>query len=175
MAWALVAVVVLPGTGHATEPAYHDPGLNTVAQVAIVCRDIETSAKRWAAFLDVPVPKITLTKPGSQTKMLYKGQPSNAQVKLAFFKSGQVQIELLEPVGGPSAWKDGLDANGESIHHLGFVVNDLDRSIKALAAMGYAPIHSGRYDGDDGSYVYMDSRKGLGVIVEVLHSDPPKK
>jgi catechol 2,3-dioxygenase-like lactoylglutathione lyase family enzyme len=175
MALALAAALVVPYIGSATEPAYHDPGLNAVAQVAIVCRDIEKSAARWAAFLGVPVPKVTVTKPGSQTKMLYKGQPSDARVKLAFFKAGQVQIELLEPVGGPSSWKDGLDANGEGFHHLGFVVNDLDRSVKALEAMGYPPLHSGRYDSDDGSYTYMDSRKDLGVIVELLHSDPPKK
>jgi hypothetical protein len=41
--------------------------------------------------------------------------------------------------------------------------------------MGCAPLHSGRYGSDDGSYAYMDSRKDLGVIVEVRHSGPPKK
>ena len=173
--WVLAALAVLPGTGHAREVTDRDPGLRTVVQVAIVCRDIEASATRWAAFFDVPVPKITLTRPGSQRGMLYKGRPSDARVKLAFFKAGQVQIELLEPVGGPSAWRDGLEQNGEGVHHIGFVVNDLDRSIGALKAMGYEPLHSGRYDGDDGSYVYMDSRKALGVIVELLHSDPPRK
>lgn len=175
MTWVVASALALPCIGSATEPAYHDPGLNTVVQVAIVCRDIEASARRWAALLGVPVPTIRLTKPGGQRAMLYKGRPSDAQVKLAFFKAGQVQIELLEPVGGPSAWKDGLEANGEGVHHLGFVVGDLDRSVDALKAMGYEPLHSGRYDGDDGSYVYVDSRKALGVIVELLHSDPPRK
>jgi hypothetical protein len=28
-----------------------DPGLKTIVQIAMVCRDIEVTAKRWAAFL----------------------------------------------------------------------------------------------------------------------------
>jgi catechol 2,3-dioxygenase-like lactoylglutathione lyase family enzyme len=175
MAWALTAAVALPCLGSATEPAYRDPGLSAVIQVAIVTRDIEASAKRWADFLGIPVPKVMETKPGHEVKMTYKGQPSDARVKLAFIKSGQVQIELLQPVGGPSSWKDGLDANGEGFHHLGFGVKDLNRSLAAIEAMGYPVLHRGRYDSDDGTYVYMDSRKGLGVMVELLHSDPPKK
>ena len=84
-------------------------------------------------------------------------------------------IELLEPVGAPSSWKDGLDENGEGFHHLGFQVEDLDRSVAALEAVGYPTLHRGRYDGDNGTYVYMDSKKDLGVMIEILHSDPPKE
>ena len=29
-----------------------------------------------------------------------------------------------------------------------------------------------RYDSDNGTYVYVDSRKALGVTLELLHSDP---
>jgi hypothetical protein len=32
-------------------------------------------------------------------------------------------------------------------------------------------IHRGRYDGDNGDYVYVDTKDQLGVTVELLHSD----
>jgi catechol 2,3-dioxygenase-like lactoylglutathione lyase family enzyme len=153
------------------EAADPDPGLGEIIQVAIVTADIEASARRWAAVLGEPVPEIRTTRPGHEVKMVYQGQPSNAQVKLTFFKKGPVTLELLEPVGAPSAWKDGLDAHGESFHHLGFAVKDVEKSIAALEELGYPVVHRGRYDSDDGSYVYVDSEKQLGLMIELLHSD----
>ena len=169
-----VAAASLMGIGvtDEAEAGDPDPGLGDIVQVAIVTADIETSAKRWAAILGEPVPEIRTTRPGHDVKMVYKGQPTDGQVKLTFFKKGPVVLELLEPVGGPSAWKDGLDAHGESFHHLGFAVKDVDESTAALEKMGYPVLHRGRYDSDDGTYVYLDSEKKLGLMVELLHSDP---
>ena len=51
----------------------------------------------------------------------------------------------------------------------------VDHSIAALEKLGYPVLHQGRYDSDDGTYVYMDSEKKLGLMVELLHSDPKKE
>ena len=32
-------------------------------------------------------------------------------------------------------------------------------------------LHRGRYDSQDGDYVYVDSKDKLGVTIELLHSD----
>ncbi len=64
---------------------YHDPGLQKVVQVAIVVKDIEASSKLWAELLDMPVPKITTTRPGPEVSEIYRGKPSEGQVKLTFF------------------------------------------------------------------------------------------
>lgn len=173
----VVLAISLLGVGLSdeAEAGDPDPGLGDIIQVAIVTADIEASAKRWAAILGEPVPEIRTTRPGHEVKMVYKGQPTDGQVKLTFFKKGPVVLELLEPVGGPSAWKDGLDAHGESFHHLGFAVKNVDESIDALAKLGYPVLHQGRYDSDDGTYVYLDSEKELGIMVELLHSDSEEK
>jgi len=178
MRLACVAVTIaLLGAGLCGEAAAADPdpGLGDIVQVAIVTADIEASAKRWAAILGEPVPEIRTTRPGHEVKMVYRGQPSDGQVKLTFFQKGPVVLELLEPVGGPSAWKDGLDEHGESVHHLGFAVKDVERSIDALGKLGYPVVHQGRYDSDDGTYVYLDTEKELGTMVELLHSDPEEE
>ena len=39
---------------------------------------------------------------------------------------------------------------------------------------GYAMIHKGRYDSDDGTYIYYDTEDDMGVVVELLHSDVKK-
>jgi catechol 2,3-dioxygenase-like lactoylglutathione lyase family enzyme len=165
---------LLPVLAGAQSPAYHDPGIKVVTQVAIVCRDIEATSKRWAGVLGVDPPKITTTKPGHEVKVLFRGRPSEGQAKLAFIRLGQVTLELIQPVGPDTSWKQFLDANGEGVQHIAFQVSDLDKSVKAFGESGLPVLHQGRYDDDSGAYVYVDSAKALGVTLELLHSEPKK-
>jgi methylmalonyl-CoA/ethylmalonyl-CoA epimerase len=125
--------------------------------------------------LGVEAPKIVTTRPGREVAIKYRGLPSNAQVKMAFFKTGQATLELLEPMGQGSAWQEVLDRQGESVHHIAFKVVDLEKSIQAMKDLGMAEMQRGRYDSDNGTYVYFDSKGMLGVDLELLHSDPPAK
>lgn len=168
----LGAALLLPAQ---QPPAPLDPGLQTIVQVAIVTRDIETSAKRWAAILGMPVPPISTTRPGHVVRVFYQGRPSSGQAKLTFFKLGQVVLELIEPLGKDTSWRQYLDERGEGVQHLGFQVVNLGQAIANAEKSGMPVLHRGRYDKDNGDYVYIDSQKALGVTLEFLHSDPPRK
>jgi hypothetical protein len=72
-------------TGQELNTMQRDPGLKAIVQIAVVCRDIEVTAGRWAAFLGVEVPAISVTGTGNECGMVYQGKPSNARCKLAFF------------------------------------------------------------------------------------------
>ncbi len=170
----LAAVMTLPSSFFSSDARYQDPGLKKVIQVAIVVRDIEASSRRWADLLGMPVPSIRTTRPGHEVKMIYRGKPSEGQAKLAFFNLGQVVLELIQPVGGGTSWKEYLDVRGEGVQHLGFQVSDPDKASKSLEDAGLPVVHSGRYDSDDGTYIYHDSLKALGVMIELLHSDVRK-
>lgn len=164
------------GQGKTSEGnTYHDPGLKKVVQVALVVRDIEASSKRWAELLGMPVPEIRTTRPGHEVKEIYRGKPSEGQVKLTFFNLGQVVIELLQPISDGTSWKEYLDKKGEGVQHLGFQVQDLEKTKGALEKAGYPVLHQGRYDSDDGTYVYHETLDELGVVIELLHSDKTSK
>jgi len=168
------ALAILPAIAPPQGPTYHDPGMKVVTQVAIVCRDIESTSKRWAVVLGVDPPQIHTTKPGHAAKLVYRGHPSDGQAKLAFIQLGQVTLELIQPVGGDTAWKEFLDTHGEGVHHIAFQVADPGRTIKASRDAGTPVVHQGRYDDDSGAYVYIDSAEALGVTLELLHSDAKK-
>lgn len=178
--FAMVSVItfslfVSGSTGSATaQEKYHDPGLKKVVQIAIVVRDIDATSRRWAEVLGMPVPEIRTTRPGHEVRMIYRGKPSEGQAKLTFFNLGQVVLELIQPVGEGTSWKEILDKRGEGVHHLGFQVVDPDKTSQSLEGEGYPVIHKGRYDSDDGTYIYFDSQKALGVLIEALHSDSKK-
>jgi methylmalonyl-CoA/ethylmalonyl-CoA epimerase len=169
---AFISVLTLNAQKSGTSDiSYHDPGLKKVVQVALVVRDIEASSKLWAELLGMPVPEIRTTRPGHEVKEIYRGKPSEGQVKLTFFNLGQVVIELLQPISEGTSWKEFLDTKGEGVQHLGFQVVDPEKTSKELEREGYPIIHQGRYDSDDGTYIYHETLDALGVVIELLHSD----
>jgi len=141
-------------------------GSTTIAQIAIVVRNIEEASKRYADVLGLPVPDVIVTRPGLEVHQTYKGEPSDAQARLAFFNLGQVQLELIEPLGGASTWQEALDRNGESVHHIAFWVEGMQRSVDFLKTQGMPMIQRG--DMGEGQYAYFDSEHQLGVTLELL-------
>jgi catechol 2,3-dioxygenase-like lactoylglutathione lyase family enzyme len=141
-------------------------GSTTLAQVAIVVHHIEESAKRYADILGLPVPEPITTAPGLEANQTYRGAPSNARAKLAFFNVGQVQIELIEPLGGPSTWQEALDKRGECVHHIAFWVEGMQKSVDFLKSRGIPMVQRG--DMGEGQYAYFDAESQLGLTLELL-------
>jgi hypothetical protein len=82
---------------------------------------------------------------------------------------GQVDIELIEPVDGPSTWRDQLDAGGDSLHHIAFVVDGMADRLAYLAGNEIPLVQRGEYTG--GRYAYVDATKQLGTVLELLEND----
>src|SRR5512136_2938191 len=122
-------------------------GTTTVTQVAIIVRDIEAKARAWAHILGLPVPAVIVTDPVEVAQTEYHGQPSPARAKLAFFQLGQVSLELIEPIGGPSTWQEHLDAHGESLHHIAFNIQGMQGKLADLDANGVPLVQRGEYKG----------------------------
>lgn len=144
-------------------------GSTTVVQVAIVVRDIEAKARAWAEILGVPVPDVRLTDPAATSHAEYRGQPTPARAKLAFFNLGQVSLELIEPVDGPSTWRDQLDKHGESLHHIAFRIKGMKERVAYLEGKGIPLVQRGEYKG--GRYAYLDGIAQLGAVLELLEND----
>ncbi|MGE5528523.1 MAG: VOC family protein [Patescibacteria group bacterium] len=144
------------------------PGGNTVRQIGLIVRDIERSARVYADLFGVAVPPITVTDPPAFSHAEYMGKPTEARAKLAFFQLGQVSLELIEPIGGPSTWRDFLESKGEGLHHVAFEVQGMDGVLADMAARGYPLIQRGDYTG--GRYAYLDTQDALGAILELLEN-----
>jgi catechol 2,3-dioxygenase-like lactoylglutathione lyase family enzyme len=139
-----------------------------VTQIGIIVRDIEESAERYSRLFGVPIPPVIITDGYEKARTSFEGQPSYARAKLAFFKLGQVSLELIEPIGEPSTWKKHLDEKGESVHHIAFQVKGTPQVAAALADEGIPVQQQGYYTG--GMYTYVDSADKLGVCLELLEN-----
>jgi len=139
-----------------------------ITQVGIVVGDIERAAQTYADLFGVPVSQVRITEPPAKGRWEYRGLPCRGRAKLAFFKSGSLSIELVEPVGGPTTWREFLEEHGQGVHHVAIHVEGIQKVLGALAQRGIHAIQSGDYKG--GRYAYVDARESIGLIIELLET-----
>jgi len=145
-------------------------GTDVVTQVAFLVNDIEKTAQDYADFLGVEKPMIKITGDQKTAGTRYKGEPTDARAKLAFFHVGpQLDIELIEPDKEPSTWREELDAHGEGFHHIAFVIKDMEDKKKKMQEAGFPLIQAGEYK--NGRNAYMDTKEKLKIIIELLEND----
>jgi methylmalonyl-CoA/ethylmalonyl-CoA epimerase len=145
-------------------------GTDVVAQIGFLVHDIEKSARVFADFLGQEVPPIQVTDEQEKAQTKYKGKPSAARAKLAFFHVGPtIDLELIEPSKEHSTWRDDLDRKGEGVHHIAFVIKGMKDKIARLEASGMTLLQTGEYTG--GRYAYLDATRDLKVVLELLEND----
>ncbi len=145
-------------------------GTHVVTQVGLLVHDIEKTAQVYADFLGVARPPIRVTDALDKSQAKYRGNPTPARAKLAFFDVGPgLQIELIQPDEKPSTWREDLDRKGEGVHHIAFVVKGMKEKLSDLSKEGMPLVQSGEYTG--GRYAYVDANKDLKVLIELLEND----
>jgi methylmalonyl-CoA/ethylmalonyl-CoA epimerase len=144
-------------------------GTQVIAQIGLLVHDIDKTSQAYADFLGVEKPQWFLTDAFDAAQTEFKGRPSEARAKLAFFDLGALQLELIEPDFHPSIWRESLDENGEGPHHIAFVIDGMKEKINVMERNQMPLLQKGEYTG--GRYAYMDTVKDLKVILELLEDD----
>lgn len=98
-----------------------------------------------------------------------RGRTVQCDLAIAFGRSGNMQIELMQPLRGEGIHVELLEARGPGAHHLGFFVDDLDAEVEAAAADGFAPVMASGIA--DTRFCYLDTLQELGLYVELIE-DP---
>ena len=89
-------------------------------------------------------------------------------VTTEFFLAGESKIELLESSREDSAIMKFLSAKGEGIHHLAFLVDDIEAEIARLKAEGFAFVADVPKLGADNKLVAFLHPKGTNrVLIEL--------
>ena len=144
-------------------------GTKLITQIGILVHDIEKTSQAYAQFFGVEKPQCTITDEVDKAQTQYRGQPSDARAKLAFFDMGSLQLELIEPDHNPSTWRESLNKNGEGPHHIAFIIKGMKEKIVVLERDGMPLLQKGEYSG--GRYAYIDTLRDLKVIIELLENE----
>ncbi len=147
-----------------------------VGQIGIVVRDLEAACRRYSALWQCGPWRVYTYGPEILSLQRYRGEPSTFSVRIALNPTAP-QIELLQPLQGPSVYDDWLERRGEGLHHLAAYVDDAEVAIESLAGAGYAVIQEGRGFGvdGDGAFVYFDTEHDLGYLLEVVQPSSTRR
>lgn len=98
----------------------------------------------------------------------YRGQQETSSLKLAFARSGEVEIELIQWLSGKTPHKEFLDQGREGLHHVRFPVIDLEQRVQEAAKLDYHAIWYKRFS-DTVAAAYLE-REGDPLIVEFFEN-----
>ncbi|MGW6461491.1 VOC family protein [Streptomyces sp. NPDC055078] len=123
--------------------------IGPVGQIGLVVQDIARAADHYGGLFGIGAWDRYTYGPGFVPELEYRGRPSAYSMHIALAGSGP-QIELIEPVAGPSLYTAHLDTHGPGLHHLGVFVDCLDEAIATMTGQGYELLQLGRGFGADG-------------------------
>jgi len=141
------------------------PGL---FQQAYVVADLDAGMDAWNGALGTSE---WATLPPAMLPYRYRGRETECSLAIGFARSGDMQVELLQPVAGEGLHAEFLAARGPGAHHLGFLVDDLDAELAVAAAEGFADVMSSQFG--TLRFAYLDTLGPLGVYVELVE-DPDR-
>lgn len=142
-----------------------------VEQIGIVVRDVDQAVEYFASAFGWGPFKI---RESEMKGFTYDGRTGDCQLKMAFARSGNVEIELIEVLGGETPHSDFLRRHGEGMQHLRFRVDDCDGMMAALAQEGVDSLWSQRFPGS-AAFAYMKTDKTSGLMVELFEMKETRK
>ena len=143
-----------------------------IRQTALVVRDLDAAVRAWWDLLRVGPWNVFTLSPDILQDMHYMGVPARFGLRHALAWKDGTQIELVQPLDGPSIFADHLAQHGEGLHHIGIYVPDHARAVAEFRDRGCEPIQSARGFGvtGDGAFAYFRTRQPLGTIVELIQA-----
>ncbi|GAA0346332.1 methylmalonyl-CoA epimerase [Bacillus carboniphilus] len=89
-------------------------------------------------------------------------------VKVAFLQALNTKLELLEPIHPDSAIAKFIEKKGEGMHHVAFLVDDIEAEVKRLKSEGARLVQETPQPGAGGAKViFLHPKQANGVLYEI--------
>jgi len=129
--------------------------LPPVAQMGFVFRDMDAALARFEPLYG-PFTRIRFENKGFE----YRGTISDCVVDVAFVMTGELEIELIQPVSGSGPHAEFLLSGREGLHHLQHRLDDIGPYIAQLAEQGY-------------ECIWRKRSRPNSAVAYMVHSDYP--
>lgn len=137
--------------------------LERADQIGVVVKNIDEVVeyyKNILGFGDFEQPEI------NYSTIKYYGKEVDCDWKMAFCDLGGVELELIEPIQGPTIYHDFMEKQKEGLHHIGFIVNNYDEITSHIRETNIEIMQSG--EGKTSRFAYFDTQNPGGVIYEII-------
>jgi hypothetical protein len=140
-----------------------------IYQIAWVTRDLEKSMKAWVENLKIG-PWTVLTFTNQSLKYLKVDdktvtEPFKFLIGISWI--GDMQLELIEPVYGPTIYEAFIQKHGEGLHHIKERIADdaIEGVVQEYRNKGIGVTQTGQFETD--FHYYLDTEPKLDFIYEL--------
>ena len=128
--------------------------MNKIEHIGIAVKDLELAKHTFTQLL------------GTEA---YKEETVESEgVSTAFFKVGEVKIELLQAINTDSPIARFIDKKGEGIHHIAFEVDSVEEKAAELNDNGFVVLSENPKAGADNKLInFVHPKSANGVLVEL--------
>ena len=128
--------------------------MNKIEHIGIAVKDLELAKHTFTQLL------------GTEA---YKEEAVESEgVSTAFFKVGEVKIELLQATNTDSPIAKFIDKRGEGIHHIAFEVDSVEEKTAELNDNGFVVLSEKPKAGADNKLInFLHPKSANGVLVEL--------
>ena len=135
----------------------------------MMSKDIQKSMEQYWKIWGVGPWGIHIFTPERIRDFVVRGKPIEEDFEfiIAVAWLGDIQIELIQPIQGPSIYWEFLNNKGEGIHHIKEYVKDenMEMVLNEYKQKGIDVIQSGKIDDD--VFYYLDTEPTLGYLLEL--------
>ena len=163
-----------------------------LTQVCIVAEDFEKTVRSLASRFGIGPWKCWDYTPPAIFDSQRDGRAVPWTLKLGVAWVGEVQLEVIQPTGGPTVYREHLDAHGEGLQHLLVQTGPgYFEAIRSFEAAGYPAFQSARINPPMQAgplplpalpgflarpfalqFTYHDTRQALGTVLEISKMPP---
>jgi methylmalonyl-CoA/ethylmalonyl-CoA epimerase len=127
--------------------------LSKIDHIGIAVENLKEAIELYEKLLGVPCEKIETI--------------ASQKVKTAFFKLGEVHIELLEATEADSPIAKFIARKGAGVHHIAYHTDDCEAQAKQAKGQGLRPLTEKPVDGANGKQIiFLHPKETLGVLTE---------
>jgi methylmalonyl-CoA/ethylmalonyl-CoA epimerase len=150
-------------------PSGFDRGfLGNVIEVCFVTGDHRRTMAGLAA-LGIGPWRVYTFSPETVSEQTYMGEPAAYRIRVCFAEIGNMVYEIMQPLDGPTIFREFLDVHGEGIHHIAFDCNGIPwgKRMSGFAERGFRNVQSGVFA--DGNRFAFFATEAATTILETIH------
>jgi len=140
------------------------------SHVALVVKDMDKVIKYFETLDVGPFPPF-LGGPGMTfSGKTVRGEESDYDMDLRLAREdlGGLKVELIQPLEGESIYDEFVKEKGEGIHHIAFMVEDVDTEIADLEKSGFKVVQTGAMPNT--KWAYLDNDDSGGMLIELCQA-----
>ncbi len=137
--------------------------LPDVSHIGVVTNDLDRTMKEMEDLYGLK-PFLVMEPPYVNTYL--RGKPAEFKLKSAFYRSGQVIMEVISVLEGDTIYEEWLKERGEGLHHLGYDIENIEEWIAYYTGRGIRVLQSGERPGV--KWAYLDTAAYTGMIMELI-------